>query len=386
MSSDICVASNPKRTGPAGRPHLRPRSPQRRVTRDAREPLQYDKLIRLSAGRLDALRPEIFHGPGRLSPAAVFAVCEHSVQFLDATAAFLSQICRAEVSLSAKFLWGREERAAPVLHTLFRSTNTRHIREAYAPRDNFGYAENSAFKALLEGWPKVTHFASDDLLREWMDGEYENSNSSWFSFYTSTAVSTIPCSGDLDQFPIGFLCADSLLAPLSSEGVRTTLNSAALHMYNLLGVLYSGRADVENNNNHKTKRSPPLNIRMPCGWKNSNGVLEPVSVDRQKEFQSILQRLEMVYRTHPNFTGGARSAFAGPWQTSGPLPLFEENAMYDEAELLALAKRSPEPAAKQWLAAHEHEDLTRDQIEAILREMAAYNPDAEEMLRRFNAR
>lgn len=60
--------------------------------------------------------------------------------------------------------------------------------------------------------------------------------------------------------------------------------------------------------------------------------------------------------------------------------------MYDEAELLALAKRSPEPAAKQWLAAHEHEDLTRDQIEAILREMAAYNPDAEEMLRRFNAR
>lgn len=341
---------------------------------------QFGAWVLKSVEELKELRPQITPNPEHLSAETAFAVTSHCVQFVDATSAFLSRVGGAEVSVSVKFLWLLGQRDMPVLHTLFRSTNTRKIREAYAPRDNFSYSENTAFKTLLDGWPSVTSFASNDLYGDTLNGRYENSNASWVSFYASTAVVTIPCNEGGTAFPIGFVCADSKLAELSNDHTRMILESASKHLYDVLGLLFpGGQSSVESKATRaKAKRPAAL---LPCGWEPRGDRLELADRTSQLAFQSALRRIEAIYRNDGSF-GGALDQSASESALYAEHSRGEGEIGQSQADLLALAEKSDDPAAKRWLALQKRPTLSEKELRQVVERLEEINPTAARMLSR----
>ncbi len=341
----------------------------------AEKPSFYDQLLRKYAEDLRALH---LPKPEHLDRDALIRVTHHCVKFIDLTSTVLTNEVGREVSLSVKFLWEREVGPSPALHTVFRSTNTRAIRDAYAPLNNFSYTENTAFKALLNGWPSVTSFASNDLLQDLLDKKYENAHENWASFYTSTAVVTIPSASGPDLFPIGFLCADAKGPGLDTQTVRLTLESAAAHLYNILGVLFSTKRDTTPGSKIKTKQLTPV---IPCGWRPEASQLVAVNSANQQMFQETLEKIEGVYSSHPMFTGEAPRPLSGFRRAYEASPL-QETTMIDEEELVAMAKASDTPAARRYLAVRAAPKLSAEQLKAVLKKLEHTNPEAAGMLSR----
>lgn len=340
-------------------------------------PSFYDLLLRTYTADFQALR---LPDPEHLDGQALFAVTEHCVRFIDLTAAFLTKQVGSEVSLSVKFLWEMAEGEDPALHTVFRSTNTRAMRQAYTPINNFSYAENTAFKTLLDGWPSITSFASDNLLEDIVHNRYDNANSNWVIFYTATAVVTIPSASGADIFPIGFVCADAKKEGLDTPEVRLTLESAASHLYNVLGVLFTGnRGDHTPKARAKTKQ--PIAV-IPCGWKADAHGLQPIDHENQLAFQKTLEKIEAVYGTHPAFIGEAPRTLSGDRRAHGTPPSFEEALMIDDDELVQLARASNSTDAKRYLAARDAPRLTEEQFDKVLKGLTQTNPEAAQMLSR----
>lgn len=346
----------------------------------ARRPLEYKKYVHNSDLKLRAFRPS---SPETVETDILQSICDHCIQFIDTTAAFLSKMTEREVSLSVKFLWSVEGKSIPALHTLFRSTNTRLTREVYAPNDNYSYMENTAFRTLLEERPRKHHYASDDLVADLMAGKYENSNNSWISFYTATCVVTIPCSKTTEALPIGFLCADSYLGIMSSVPVRETLDSASIHLYNVLSVLFAGYSAPASERVAAihSKQSAEIEL-LPCGWEHSDGQLVPLDSSRQQAFQKSLSGIEDIYRKHSTLAGEARRVAPGQPDARYAPPLTEEAGMgYDREALRARAINSSSPAAKRWLAMRAQGELTPEQQDEVIRKLESYNPEAAAIVR-----
>lgn len=340
-------------------------------------PSFYDLLLRTYTANFQALR---LPDPEHLDGQALFAVTEHCVRFIDLTSAFLTKQIGSEVSLSVKFLWEMAEGEDPALHTVFRSTNTRAMREAYAPINNFSYAKNTAFKALLDGWPSITSFASDNLLEDIVHRRYENANSNWVIFYTATAVVTIPSAPGADIFPIGFVCADAKKEGLDTPEIRLTLESAASHLYNVLGVLFAGkRSDQTSRARAKTKQTMAV---IPCGWNADAHGLRPIDHENQLAFQKTIEKIEFVYATDPAFTGEAPRPLSGIRRVHGASPLFEETLMIDDDDLAQLARESDSPDAKRYLAVRASPKLTEEQFAKVMKDLQERNPEAAQMLSR----
>ncbi|HEX7946800.1 MAG TPA: hypothetical protein VF495_19185 [Phenylobacterium sp.] len=295
------------------------------------------------------------------------AACGHCVDVIDTTASLLGLLTAADVSLSMKLLWLEDGRLDPVVHTLFRSTLTRAVREAYEPTDNFGYRENTAFRLLAEQ-RDVTHFASDNLLRLFADGKYDNLNTRWLSFYVTTAV--VPLAAGPELPILGFLCADSPRAKLDDEKALSLLRVAATHMNERLHAVFARHAGLEGD------------AGVPLGWTLSEDGLAPVERETQVEFQRSMAQLEHAYRYLPEFNIGQPATMHTALHDGD---LDDRGAAQDEMAWLAGSRTdSGSVGVRAW--GRLQQQPSAKQVERALERMARYNPDGAGLFRRGNVR
>lgn len=327
-----------------------------------------NKVLAPQSARYDLFRPS-----DQGADLAVREVANHCSWFVDTTAACLTALLKQRVSLAVKFLWLADGQEEPVLHTLCRSTNTRAKREAYDPHDNFKYIENTAFREILHGWPKIRVFASNDLLDKWFEGVYANSNRRWMNFYNSTVVVPIPQSKDGRTLPVGFLCADSLVGKLDRPDVIQAIGEAASHLYDVLGILFS---NSEKSALSPVDEEPTRSLHLPCGWRYDGGQLIATDLPNQQRFQQILDAIEHVYSPERKASAVSSAKHSVPPAEEEDTPMNDDEfvAGYDDLAYDGTRRDRSRVAPP-----------TPEAINEILERMSVHNPDAAEILKRRRA-
>lgn len=284
----------------------------------------------------------------------------------------LTALSQKDVAVSVKFLWTIPDvEKTPVVHTVFRSTPTRHLRESYEPKDNFAYDENTAFRLLVHERRSRQHYAVDDLMAAYTQGEYNNLNWRWISFYSSTAVLPIPSSENASRSLLGFICADSREARLNDPKHLGLLEISARHLYDSLWSYVERRAISD------------LGAVPEFGW-TVDDTLSPKCETGQTFFQETIRQLEHFYKYDSRLNGGVSNA--SPFKTREIPP--DEGSIMDEEEerfLEQIAESEDSPASRAWLAARRQTEPTEEQTFEILTKMASYNPTARELLAKRNA-
>lgn len=344
------------------------RRQQDRVTEQIEEQsLDRDILASQVLGGLQVITDQITAEPPRARERLLSDLSQHCADVIDATAVFLSHMTKDTVSLSAKFLWMRSASEIPVVHTVFRSTHTKPVREGYEPTDYFTYSENTAFRELVENWGEKRFFASDNLFQLAQQGKYQNSNRRWRSYYAAAAVTPIPSAQDSKKNIVGFLCADSLSAELDNDRVIAILEIVSEHINEVLSSLIA----------HTYPDKSKEEISQVVGWKHSDSGLMPVNEHCQETFQEAIADLEWMYKS--------RSALAPVYSGSLASALEEEfmrgRNIGGSSYLHELARSQGTPAAKAWLAGHSRPPVSDEQANEILRRMAEYNPAARDIIR-----
>ena len=102
----------------------------------------------------------------------------------------------------------------------------------FADGEEFSALENTAFKYIIGEKSRRYFYFNNDLYREYVMGEYENSRPSWPKFYNATAVCAIknPSKDGVDEI-IGFLCVDNFKGRFDKEITCETMKMITSSLY-----------------------------------------------------------------------------------------------------------------------------------------------------------
>jgi hypothetical protein len=282
---------------------------------------------------------------------------QHLCEVANTTSVLLSPIVGAEFcAITIKVLWRTGD--ATVVHTLLRDAKSYRDRVSYEPRDDFDYAENTAFAALVSSTDPGEIYLSNNLRADAAAGKYKNSNNRWRDYYNCTAVVRIN-NTSTEHNVVGFLCADSWRwkSDPSRERLQDVLVKMSQHVYNTLELIVpedsSGRKSV--------------------GFAVGAGQLTPVDEEFQARFQAILEAFRLEFDL--DYFGHGR------WDEfdAGRLPGIVQQAVLTEKSrqaMLAAAARVPHVLRLKAAVSK----LSNQDIADRLKPIARRNPYARELL------